>query len=484
MNANRNNALAPLLAQPAPAPVPTTDVPTATDVTLFSIFRTDVIHHLLDIFDEAFWKMYLMQAVHAYPAVWHAAIATAAAFNSLSATTGEAIEDSQLTVDRYRRMSLIHCNKAIQCLRQVNHTNLTQADREMLLIACMLLTYYSNLRGDNEQADMHMRNGVYLSKAWHEELQRRDTLVRRLPNCISPILSITLIFRRLEMELSLRPPFRPIEGTIEGDDTPAPERPFDSALESYTELIPFSVHLQRALRHVEPDGSIMAYSSAPGGLPCRNQYFRWSSRFELYYQNYLLDRKMGRVPPNEIVRAELMHIRWLTAEVTYLIDTSKEEMAWDEFDDSFRYILTVCERLLPHMRPPSVTDRRPRLVSPHSSIIDSALSRVISSCRNPKIRLRAVKLLESDIYLLGLGRTSETAESGLLMMRLEEDGWRRQPLPECYCIPGTTICNLHRFCAMRMRREEHGFTDYLLTCHDRAVGAAGYKVVLGPNKEK
>lgn len=419
-----------------------------------------------------------MQAMHAYPAVWHAAIATAATFNSLSGETGKAVVDSQYTIDRHRQMALIHCNKAIQCLRDVDHANLTLANREMLLIACMLLTFYSTLRGEKQQEIMHMRNGVYLSRPWYDEIQDGDTVFRRLPNCVAPVTSITLIFRRLEMQLCRIPPFVPIMDTIGEDDHSSADIPFNSALEAYAELMPLSTHILRSLRHVESDGSIMAYATAPGGLPLRKEYFLWSRRFQLYYQNHLVERAMGRVQPDEIIRAELMHIRWLSAEPTYLIDLSEEEMAWDKFEDSFRYMITVCERLLPMLPPKTITDRRPRLISPHDYILGSAMSRIIVSCRNGELRRRAIDLLESDLYVVGMGR-STTQRMGKIMMRLEEDAWHRQPLPECYCIPGTTICNLHRFCAMRIKPEEkNGLPHYLLTCHDRAVRNIGYEVIL------
>ncbi|CEJ82433.1 hypothetical protein VHEMI02496 [[Torrubiella] hemipterigena] len=397
------------------------------------MFQTDVIHHLTDIFDESFWKMCLMQAMHTYPAVWHAAIATAATFNSLSGETGKAIMDSQYTIYKHRQMALIHCNKAIQCLREVDHANLTLANREMLLIACMLLAFYSTLRGKKKQEVMHMRNGVYLSRPWYDEIRDGDTVFRRLPNCVASVTSITLIFRRLEMQPCLAPPFVPIMDTIgEGDhpNHPSADVPFNSALEAYAELMPLSTHILRSLRHVESDGSIMAYATAPGGLPLRKEYFLWSRRFQLYYQNYLVERAMGRVQPDEIIRAELMHIRWLSAEPTYLIDPSEEEMAWDKFEDSFRYMIVVCERLLPILPPKTITDRRPRLISPHGYILGSAMSRVINSCRNAELRQRVIDLLELDLYVVGMGRSANHS-TGKIMMRLEEDAWQHGSDSHC-----------------------------------------------------
>lgn len=451
------------------------------------MFRETVVPFVSDIFDVDFWNIVTLRAAYMYPAVWYASLAMASASKvaEMDATKDEVAMQLRQS---YEQQALTFCSKSARHLTQVNYKNPSVADQEMLLLTCNLLIGYANLRGDKEQAMMHLANGAYLSKKWkYWETGQGAPLQHRLKDCVAPVLSINLLFRRLEMQLYNSFQQLPKDQVVEMEDSiPTDLTPFTSATEAYMHLLPIQRELRMLMRLPPPrPGAIAISFMAPGCEQWRQPFQDWRTKLHLYGAQLAEKEKIGCVPGDEKIRMEILHIWELCFETSLYVDMLKGPLGWDDFNTNFINIADTCEKLLEQHRNERLrgnTDAAVANLSCFMSLVSQPLTFVASTCRIPSVRRRALQLVKEHPFRDGVAAGADFITLFERKIEFEEQAAKLAPLEGgCDCGSNIFVCNSHRVPTgiVEFRPDGSMFAE-MRTVHDEAMNQLGKMIPLVP----
>ncbi|CEJ91508.1 hypothetical protein VHEMI07212 [[Torrubiella] hemipterigena] len=436
-----------LLPQPSAAVAPLQKQPESADLETFHVFKEYALSHCSDLFDEEFWRVFMLQAAQRYPAVWHAAMAIGSAHNQ---------QLLQTSTNKTNYKALSHYSKALQYLIHVDHTNLRPEDCEMLLLTCILLVGYCTLQGDMEQAVMHISNSIYVASNWKFWRPQRDFLSSsHLSGCVVPPRLLRMVMQGLESQL-LFSPFRPRDQPpmADNDDTESElsEPSFCSALEAYSELLPISLAYWRvnikgndAQSNPSRDDtqSQTTYLVGPKSNKMLQAEFKWKAMFHSYRRLIDDQYRRGVVDEAEWCRVQVLHIRDLAGEAV-----NRLQMASLPFNTSDGYIariIAIAEQL-----GASQAGARNTLSSESMALIGQPLNIIVRKCHNSQLRRRILTLFKKYPYQKGIKSSDILIRVSEALIFFEENAWQQIPVDGCRCIQGIFICNHHRVTESRV----------------------------------
>lgn len=456
---------------------------------LFHIFRGHVVPYMSDFFDRDFWEISMLNGIQTYPAAWYASLAVGAMYQQLHLRHCHGEPSPPYQQLYYERAALTYCNKTARLLVEADHTNLVASEREMLLLSCILLTCYANLRRDSAQTLMHIYNGVYLSKKWRywqHSLSSQHGF--RLPNCVIPVSSINMLFRRLEMQL-FSSPFK-LPESLESLDRPitiSTEIAFKTAVEAYIDLQPIANAYRKLYHQSSQSGVDKLALLQVDSAKLREPFELWRQKFLEFKKVFSDQEVLGQADSSEAYRVQVLTVWEACGNAIYFVDASKGELSWDDFNDEFERGINICEYLLdgsPLGRAHASSAWLPNL-SCFMSLMGQALGLLSSACRIPTIRRRAMRLLRKYPFIDG------TAESAFITifteakMKFEEDGWERTPIEGgCDCVADVFVCREHRIPSATIQPHMGGSIITLKSVYETANGLPGSSVVILPSKGK
>lgn len=440
---------------------------------------------MCDEFDRDFWAVSMLRGARVYPAAWNASVAIGAMVQQLELRRHGVSGYQQ---QQYETTALLYCNKTARLLVEVNHTHMDASEREMLLLACILLMAYANLRGDFAQAIVHITNGVYLSKQWDYWQQNKQRSFR-LPNCVVPVSSINMFFRRLEMQLISSP--SPLPERLNLSNQPIHiviDDCYHSALEAYIELLPITnayYHIVTQSQSSQTDNQRhMINTDAIATL--QKPFLLWRNSFHAY-KAVIWGRQADQQDyANESDCIQTLTVLELVLTFVLCADPSKEELTYDDFSHEFYSAMDILEYLL-DVSPFGNAHRSGTWIPNMSSFISfvgQALSAICAGCRIPTIRRRGLRLLMD--YPFKDGTTDSTFLAGFLRMKmdLEESGWQRVPIAGgCKCVRDVFICGNHRIQSPTIRRENGGSRVTLRNLYEVEHELPGFSMFV-PTKGK
>lgn len=154
-----------LVPQPCTAIFPNCSPPNNIELALFGIFCRSTVKLTSGPFNQSFWEVDVPRAAAAYPAMWHACIASAAIRLSITAetaTSGDRLQPSHPCPNsQYYILALHHFNKSVRGLAQViaeRGRHLSYADQEMAIMTNVLYVGITILLKDSRQMVSHFNN--------------------------------------------------------------------------------------------------------------------------------------------------------------------------------------------------------------------------------------------------------------------------------------------------------------------------------------
>lgn len=425
----------------------------------------------------------MMRGIHVYPAAWYASLAVGAMYQQLELRRRGISGYEQ---QQYENAALLYCNKTARLLVDANHTHMNASEREMLLLACILLMSYANLRGDFAQALVHVTNGVYLSKQWDYWQQNKQKSFR-LPNCVVPISSINMFFRRLEIRLVSSAPevperLRPSNqlAHIAIDDC------YESALEAYIELLAIQSSFMHIYKKASCTDNKRHMLNADMTAALQKPFLLWRERFGAYKAAFERQQAILKDDTNEADCIKTLSILRVTLTVALCADPSKEELAYDDFIHEYESAMDSLEYLL-EVSPFGEAHKSGAwlpFMSSFTSLVCQGLSSICSGCRIPTIRRRGLRLLTKYPFNDGITDSAYLAAFLRRKMELEEGGWKRVPIEGgCKCVPDVFICGDHRIRSPTVRRETGGNTVTFRNLYEVAHDLPGFSVFV-PTKGK
>jgi hypothetical protein len=353
----------------------------AQEIQHFLFFRTITALDLAGPFDFGFWTCETLQSAHIYPALWHAAIA-------LGAMHCQFIANNSLSycwhskTDGHVRFVLMQFNKSIMNLsKMLSKQALNKQDKVIFLTTCILFTCLCTLQGKQNEAFMHISNGMKLIHEWDSGDSSQcgtHIAMEMLLLLFTQLDSQGLYIRR---RLGLKPAHQCAEyPTI----VSSPLEPFPTCLQAYVEL-------ERLINHLIQLDTSEDYTSPDPDFTITKQkdvYFQVLTAWETKFEGYLVTNSKA-IEENTIT---LLRIRQLFAN-TLFNHPSKGELGHDEFVNQYTMIVTLAGWIL---------EARNVVASQRPQQIDFSLSVVIAEpllftamhCRKPSVRRQALQLLK------------------------------------------------------------------------------------------
>jgi hypothetical protein len=419
----------------------------------FQFFRTITATNLAGVFDFGFWTCDTLQASHLYPALWHATAALGAVHVQLN-IDGPSPYRLQTETGYHSLFALQQCSKSIQSLTKLTaKQELSEQDRTVVLTTCVLFSFMSALQGYQEQAFMHIHNGLKLIHDWRlEEMY----LQRRSHHTTSMLL---LMFNQLDSQGRYIRQGLKINATSEKRDKLPQAIPF--SVESFTSCLQAYVELERLINrfsHIgimtEPESGEDAEQTIVRWKQVYSQALAtWDTRF-----SHFLATTSEQLSKKMIL---LLRIRRLFTS-TLFEDISKGELGYDEFVLQFATIVDLVGRILEPKGAITVQKEEGSL-SPQNTIhqrADISLSVIISEpliftamrCREPNTRHRALDLLKKHPRREGVVNSIlATKLLGALISFEEKSCPKHKTDPDSdsstasvTCSTGRWICSKHR----------------------------------------
>lgn len=401
----------------------------AQEKRLFQHFAQRTIPSISSEFDLPFWKVDVMRASQAHPAIWHAVIALVAMHSRL-----ETPDDASSIRQLYYVLALKHYNASVKHLMSISSRDdqAQQSNKEIVLTASILYSSLCCLQGDAKDIMMHAHHGIQLFYQW------------RLwePSNSGPLLqsrSLEALINRLECQVVWKGTRRPWH---DHDVVRQPsEAPFTSYTDAYLELIPlisgmFNLYLRGVQYsaeqcHPKPDPRLH-YQRALGV---------WREKYATFQRSH--------TPTKKDAVQELVLRLWLVpVDMMLRKDRGQFEMELDRNTPRYKDMVDTAEEIIAEEE----ITRTNSKVSPRQSIsyapsVCEPLYLLSLHCRDTVIRHRALELMKRCSPREGLWDSRLLYTIANTIVGLEESGDWVDDLPtkvDCRCKPGAYVCQPHR----------------------------------------
>ncbi|KAJ2981880.1 hypothetical protein NQ176_g1761 [Zarea fungicola] len=398
---------APLAAQPRTVVGPSEVKVNLSDMTMFDALRFNIVGLVAGGFDHSFWTVDVLRACQVQPAIWHASLALTALHQSQKQDAGETFRRS-----RHEKLSMTHYNASIKhVIALTRKRNLSNAEREALLLSSLLLTALCTMQGDVRQAMMHAVNCVQVFHQWRLWESHRSSVSRR--GSMLNADSLNTIVAHIELQLVSRieqvaiPPW--------GSPCSPPrcsDIPFASVTEAYQEFQPLFTSLiglwQRA--------GLPLLQGLPQPGPEMDVRYPYVIEFQRWKKKYDALCASDRTSPLDAESMLTLYFYW---ELLEIIRTSKDVGKADGRPPAFSFTVSAVEGLM-----------------------WSA-----NGCRDPEVRRGFLELIQVWPRREGIWSNTLIAAIVETTIDLEETGWRDgepDAGSDCVCVAGSFICNQHR----------------------------------------
>lgn len=358
-----------------------------------------------------------------HPALWYAITALGAMHQRFVWENNPNLLPN--AADSQTEFALAQFNTSLKHLIQpLEGPSPTDADKLVMLTACILFTCLASLQGQRSQTYVHIRSGLKLSRDWK--------IWEMAPRCTDSPISVEMVsamLTRLDTQARIllgnpsKESWEPKPLLISGL-----RAPFGSVVQAYIHM----ENLFNGLLQIAQKDSFLSSTDYPVTemTVYRKLFDAWDTRFADYVANNDVSKLWKPVV--------LLRLQRLYADLLLRFDPAKGELAWDEFEPHFTEIVDIVARVLAidtdvtdednlemQHRPSTDANTLPTSQTPTgrpvfslATWIPGALYVVAMRCREPTIRRRALSLLKAHPRTEGIwGSTlaGKIAEAGILI---------------------------------------------------------------------
>lgn len=443
---------------------------TREDQLMMYFFREQGSRNLGGAFDEGFWTVDLLRATVSYPIIWHSCASLAAFHWRANANKGGALQPSN-ALRRVEIVGMTQYGKALQCAADVAAKPYLRADeKQVLLMANLVLTGINFLLGRPTEAMVHLCKGVKLFHEWHIIEQAFDG---SSSDNLLPMASLTTLLNRFFTQTyAYRDRSWPnivSNGRMLLQDI----TPFQSLTEAYFSLE--EIYNRQCFTWREEVAA--AARSEPSPRPdkayrARMEFKEWEKRFVDFEAN-------NRTPDDDEEEAMLiLRMRSKMMAITLAQDHGMSELAYDEFTARFGSVLDLAEAIIVHR---SKTRDVTHTFSFSASVCEP-LALIVVKCRHSATRQRGLELLRRANLREGVYDSNETVGLVGVVIDTEEAQLARPKDPvdvDCNCIQHVFLCNDHRIAHSYAAHGEDGrVATVVKTVRDYRLGRPGVMIEL------
>lgn len=364
-------------------------------------FHSKTSKELPGSFPSGFWDNLVFSSTYSNEALLHLSMALGSLHQK--ACEEEMAIPSQDIANKRLHFALLQCNKSVYLLRKLMNTAATRQDREICLIACVLLICFEVLRGHYGTAMLHLGNGrKVLTEYLFGTADCRDTLVLTgSPGRNTVENNLIQVFARLDIQGAnfgtISPQFK--LSTSELHDAIDIPRFFADLQEARIHLDVLTNNIERFLT-IDPDSRL---SPTPETIKTRNS---------LLHQLTLWSLALSRLTPHSSQTFHLLalHQLHLHLRLTTALDSRNTEIIYDTHHATFSLLLSTATACLAHSIPSITLD---------IGVIQPLYYTAIR-CRDPQLRRHALSLLWRIPHREGMWDTTIMSMVAARVIQLEE----------------------------------------------------------------
>jgi hypothetical protein len=400
------------------------------DKECFDWFERRASPKLRGSFDSEFWSKLLLQASINELAVRHAVLAVSFVHRrgSLNILDTRLEEES---IGQVEQIPLRYFARSINNLQHHLSAN-TQASLRIVLITCIVFTTFDLLRSHFETARVHVRNGVYLVRKLRSFSNEDDRLhSTRISESTDNWIAET--FMRLHGQVEVHNLMNRVScESLLLHPGPIPSiqnlRSVKEAWNHLDKLLEHILHLNN--RALECETACQALRPPPPSLRTDQQHIQialasWSEAYGFLRSSPIIQHYKANWE-NKGSRLLLLHHQMLTIMIDICL-SPRNEVIFDAHTESFLRLINDAVDLWNYSlstNPPRPNILPGQFLNMSHSITDkgwiTALYYMAIKCRVHRIRLQAVRFLETSRHREGFWDSSIMAVVARKVMEIEE----------------------------------------------------------------
>jgi hypothetical protein len=456
------------------------------EVRHFQWFEARTVKKVPGFFALPFWNTLLFQACVAEPAVWHAVITLSSVHRRK--IINETGENTDNTPDQHEKFMLRHYAKAIGHL-QPHLPGENPSSTRVALITCVLFTCLEFLRGHFGTAEFHLHSGLKVISELRQTSRCQDGAVVYLqPAREAPDDWILEAFSKLHMQTVLwkREHEHPYL-TLNYTRPPTPMKVFHSIPEAWKpmeKILNELVHLTENFRRSIEPGSMPHDSTTAlfNHQQCiRNELVHWSDTFKM--SGRVLQ---GRDSDFDVAGQLLGIYHTLASIMTEVCSCPEDESVFDSYTAQF---VNMIDQLIGVRKSRSMI----RKLYPKTGYGLNMARSVVSlgwipplyytalKCRVHRVRLQAIRLLESSTHREGIWDSQIASNVARKVMEMEEKDFYRgfdaldrfdiSSSPEVWDLSVPTIPRCYRLHDVKVDLPNGELDSVVMSCkHEKISG--------------
>lgn len=390
----------------------------------FDWFKSRTAKKIPGAFVLTFWNTLVFQASMSQPAVLHAIL-------TLSAVHKENVYDDSLTkdgdsVNKQEQFMLRHYVKAIRCL-QPHFSSKDRASVRVALITCIIFVCLEFLRGHFQSAQSHLQNGLKVLREWQGSCHKDGILLMK-PSWNSVDDWLVEAFSRLQFQGELfkqtyRHSFLVLQ-VVELEPIGFTFHSVNQAWRHIERLLNETFRLTEEARQLVSDEATI---EQPSALLWRQYHIqeelaRWIDAYEASK-----DRLQCQIPDDRVL--PLLHEYHTMTTIMVAVCLSPDESIYDSCTDQFVFLISQSAKMW-EMRSSMLAPRPQKRFRNHMdmprSLVDVGwippLYYTALKCRSHRVRLHAIRLIESTSHREGMWDSIIAACVARKVMEIEERG--------------------------------------------------------------
>jgi hypothetical protein len=394
---------------------------------LFDWFKSRTVGKLPGSFISDFWTTLLLQATLSEPAVLHAVLAMTSVHKG-GVINADHQQSRNSVPDKLEQVTLQHYLKAISHL-QPHFLAKDRASIRIALITCIAFISLDFLRGYFATAQIHLQNGLKLLGDTQTLSESNDELLLLKPGPDSIDDWIGETFSRLYTQVELYKQLYAHQSfllQVTGPRLPTPTfRSFKEAWHEIDRLLNHIFHMTRQARKNDADG--MSPYRPPALL---EQQQRVRTELALWHDTYEASRKTLQDIKFHFGKKAYLLLSIYHTMVTIMSETClypSNEGMFDSHTNQFVHLmaqLIEMQTLSSNIFRCNASPKQRPFTNMASSIVDIGwippLYYAAVKCRIHRIRLQAIRFLESSFHREGIWDATIAARVSRKVMELEE----------------------------------------------------------------
>jgi Fungal specific transcription factor domain/Fungal Zn(2)-Cys(6) binuclear cluster domain len=408
----------------------------------FQFFFTNTTSEIAGFLPSDFWSKLILQASHTDPTILHAVIALGSAHESYGGEAPGHLRGVPIT----KQFALQQSYKAIRHLRTQISTG-THQSGESVLLSCILFICLETFQGNHEAALAHLESGLKILASWlHDDDQCEPVLNSNIvsrPTRKFLEEELVPLFTRLDVQATTYLTSRSLKEVHPCSSTETPVMPtrftsLSDANNHLADLVHWMLYSNNGAHNMMywmvnnplAQANFRPPPPTPGGpipkIPkvvldkiqkIETQHGKilqkWLDGLNLFLKEH------PNLEPKDLRGAVMLKILYTSTTIIKAASLYNHDMEYDKYNSQFAQVITMAESLITSQT--AARNKNTPMYSFEMNILPP-LHYCSTRCRDPKLRRRALALLEDSPRREGMWDSAMLAAIATYVIEQEEAG--------------------------------------------------------------